>query len=134
MAELTGGYQIGDHFFPFAARFKLGDPVLVEELTGLTWNEFLDRLPDEDSADDEMPDPVAMLGLVGVAVWRANPTWRRDRVIRYVQQQEMENVTAIAPDTEDGEDGPPATTEAGLKDSEPPASGSESDSASTSEP
>ena len=133
MAERTGGYQIGDHFFPFASSFKLGDPVLVEELTGLTWVEFLDRLPDDDSADDEIPDPVAMLGLVGVSVWHANPGWRRARVIKYVQLQNMENVTAIAPEVDEGDDGPPAETEAGSTASETTQSDSESASDSTSE-
>lgn len=119
MAVEQVGVQIGKHFFPFPTAFRLGDPVLVEELTGLTWSDFVDRLPDEDAPDDGPEDPVAMLGMIGVAIWQANPTWRRDRVVRYVNTLDMSTVEIVGPDAEEpgpddekdtkpGGDGPPA--------------------------
>ena len=129
------GFQIGRRFYPFPASFRLGDPVLVEELTGLDWHAFLDRLPDEDAPDGQEPDPVAMLGLVGVAVWQANPRWRRDRVVSYVQGLDMGDVEAVgADDDEEDEASPPAEAEPapGQPDSETSASSSRPESESPS--
>lgn len=130
------GFQIGRRFYPFPASFRLGDPVLVEELTGLDWHAFLDRLPDEDAPDGQEPDPVAMLGLVGVAVWQANPRWRRDRVVSYVQGLDMGDVEAVGADddAEEDEASPPAEAEPapGQPDSETSASSSRPESESPS--
>lgn len=98
------GVQIGSHFYPLPTAFRLGDPVLVEELTGLDWNSFVERLPDEDEPDDAPEDPVAMLGMIGVAVWQRNPTWKRDRVVRFVTALNMENVEIVGPELEQGVD------------------------------
>jgi hypothetical protein len=95
------GVQIGNHFYPLPTTFRLGDPVLVEELTGLTWGEFVERLPDEDAPDDMPEDPVSMLGLIGVAVWQGNTTWRRDRVVRFVTTLAMDKVEITGPEPEE---------------------------------
>lgn len=117
------GVQIGRHFFAFPTAFRLGDPVLVEELTGIPWSEWVDRLPDEDEPDDGPEDPVAMLGLIGVAIWQANPTWRRDRVVRYVNSIDKSTIEIVGPALEEpgiddeeghaggGDDDPPALSE-----------------------
>lgn len=135
------GFQIGSRFYPFPSSFRLGDPVLVEELTGLDWNAFLERLPDEDDPADENADPAAMLGLVGVAVWQQNPRWRRDKVVRYVQGLDMGDVEAIGDEDEAGEERPPEQpaetpeeTAAGQPGSDSSASSSRSGSESPSEP
>lgn len=126
------GFQIDDRLYPVPEAFRLVDPVLVEELTGLSWGEFEDRLPSgDDDIDGQGADPVALVGLVGVAVWQQNPRWRRDRVVRYVQQIPQDKLSIYAPDDEDGDGGPPAGT-AGATTSGPSASNSESGSDTTS--
>ncbi len=72
-------FEIFDKEYPLPQAFRMGDPVLVEEVTGLTWGEFSDRMDDADG------DPAIMLGMLAVAVWQTNPRWRRDRVARYVE-------------------------------------------------
>jgi len=134
MAPETPGFQIAGRFYPMPGGFKLGDPVLIEEVTGLEWDRFLDRLPDE-TDDEGTEDPVVMLGLVAVAVWHANPGWRRDKVVRFVQSVDREAVEVFGGDDDDGGDaGPPAPTEAGQDSSETSASSSESDSDTVSPP
>ena len=133
MAE--AGYQIGKRFFPFPASFRLGDPVLIRDLTGMSWEEFVNAMPDEDDPD-AIGDPVVMLGMLGVAVWQTNPTWRRDRVVKYVQNVMIEDVEAVGIDdeegVEEGDAGPPVVTN-GSQAYERTAETSSSDSDSTSE-
>lgn len=125
------GFQIGKRLYPFPSRFRMGDPVLVEQLTGITWPQFVDRLPDDDETPD---DPIAMLGMVGVAVAQGNPTWRRDRVVRYVTELNMEDVEVVGPQLEDAEDdaSPPLAADSGEQTSNgsPPQSLSVLESAS----
>lgn len=131
-AETRAGFMIGDAFYPFPTAFRLGDPVLVEELTGLAWDEFVDRLPDENDGDKDGTDPVALIGLVGVAVWQQNPRWRRERVVRFVESIDQGDFTVSAPEPEEENGGPPAPP-AGGKASETSASSSGSDSDTDSE-
>lgn len=142
------GFQIGRRFYPWPFKFLLGDPVLLEELTGLEYDKFLERLPDEDTAETDDLDPVAMVGLIGVAVWHENPTWKRDRVVRYVQGLTRDQVQMVAPEQEaepqvgdpdyveppPGDAGDPPSESGGLKDSETPTPPSDSETASHSEP
>lgn len=147
------GYKIGNKVYPFPARFLLGDPVLVRELTGLEWADFLERLPDADDLEDVTytEDPVATLGLVGVAIWHGHPTWKRDKVVRYTLALAQGEVTFVAPEVEEplpegapegaaaavaDDAGPPEiqTSLAGSPTSETPAQPSGSDSAPTSAP
>ena len=118
MAE--AGYQIGKRFFPFPTSFRLGDPVLIRELTGMDWDEFIRAMPDEDDPD-AIGDPIVMMGLLGVAVWQANPTWRRDKVARFVQGINIEEVEAIG--GEEDEDEVPLEEEASKKKAGSKASG-----------
>lgn len=103
------GFEIKGRFYPFVESFRLGDPVLVERLTGLEWHEWIERLPDGDdpTADGDLSDPLVMLGMVGVAIWQGNPSWARDKVARYVERLNMEDVEATGDDQEDEFDPPP---------------------------
>ncbi len=145
-AAPPAGFRINGRFYPWPGSFRLGDPVLLEELTGLTYESFLERLPDDDSPDD--PDPVAMAGLIGVAIWHEHPTWRRDRVVRYTQQIEKEAIELVGAEFEDEPepadpdyvepakavgDGPPASPPDGQNGSETPAPPSGTETASPSE-
>ncbi len=111
-------FEVFDKEFPLPQAFRMGDPVLVEEVTGLTWGEFSDRM------DDAEGDPAIMLGMLAVAVWQTNPRWRRDRVARYVEAIKIEDVKFVGEDREE-EANPPAN--GSLKDvglssvSRPPA-------------
>lgn len=101
------GWQINGRLYPFVTSFRLGDPVLVEALTGLSWVEFVDRLPDDD-VDEQPDDPVVNLGLIGVAVAQVHTTWRRDRVVQYVTGLPMETVEWVGaeepPEAEPGDE------------------------------
>ncbi len=61
------------------------------------------RVRSEMGEEDEL-DPIAMLGMIGVAIWQENPTWRRDRVVRYTQALERDQVELVAPDVPDEEE------------------------------
>ena len=95
------GFVIGDRTYPFVTVFRLCDPVLVSQLTNMTWHEFVELL------DDDEADPAAMAGMIGVAVWQGNPRWTRERVVRYIEQLDMDSVDVIAPDDEADADPPP---------------------------
>lgn len=110
MAE-EAGFQIGKRFYPFPGSFRLGDPVLVREVTGMDWGEFVEKLPsdEDDIGFVEESDAIVLLGLVAVAVWQGNPTWRRDKVSRYVQSLDMTDVQPVGGE-EEAEERPPEMT------------------------
>lgn len=95
------GFLIEGTVYPFPTSFRLCDPVLVSKLTGMPWGEFVEAITDGDASD-----PTTMVGMVGVAVWQANPRWSRDKVIRYVENLSMDALDV----QDDGEDdaAPPA--------------------------
>lgn len=105
--------EIEGRVYALPQSFRLGDPVLVQEVTGLAWPEFVDRL------DDAADDPTALLGMIAVAVWQGNPRWRRDKVARYVEALQMDALQVVVPDREVDE-GPPVETPA-----TPPATSSD---------
>lgn len=76
------GFSIGDEFYAFPTAFRLGDPVLVAEVTGLGWNEFAEML--------DQGDPRTLAGLVAVSVWQKHPQWRRERVVLFVEGLAMD--------------------------------------------
>jgi len=99
------GFEIGGNLYPFPTSFRLGDPVLVEQVTGLDWPTFTNRLDDADYDEDL----VTLSGLIAVALWQSNPTWRRDRVVREVERLNLESVKVVG--DEPADDSPPAVTE-----------------------
>lgn len=80
--------------YPVPTAFRLGDPVLVADVTGMDWMDFAELL------DEGSGDPRAMLGLLSVAVWQKHPTWRRDKVARFVEQVPMEQLRVEGGDDE----------------------------------
>jgi hypothetical protein len=118
------GFSIGTEFYPFPSSFRLGDPVLVAEVTGISWNEFAEMLDDG--------DPRTLAGLVAVAVWQKNPGWRRERVLRYVEALEMDALQ-FQGDVE-GDAGPPGVAgDSGITEHSPATSTSSSDEKDPSE-
>lgn len=69
--------------------FRLGDPVLVAEVTGLPWIEFAQMLDEGDSR--------TLAGLVAVAVWQKHPDWRREKVVRYVESISISDLEVDSP-------------------------------------
>jgi len=88
-----GVFLIDDREYAMPTSFRLIDPVLIRELTGLEWMEFTQRLDgvdaDDPAASDTDMDPVVLLGLVGVAVWQQHPRWSREKVKRYVGELDI---------------------------------------------
>lgn len=106
MAE-DAGFVLGGEFYPTPQAFRLGDPVLIAELTGLTFPEFAEALGDE----DRRSDPSILVGLIGVSVWQKHPKWTRARVVAYVQALDLGSLQFQG--GEEDEDVPPEVTELG---------------------
>jgi hypothetical protein len=126
------GFEIHSTFYRMPEAFRMGDPVLVEDVSGLTWTEFSDRM------DDTGGDPAVMLGMLAVAVWQANPKWRRDRVARFVESVDIADVKFIGDEAEedarppDVEDSPKAENSTS-KSGQPAASPSDTNQSSTTQ-
>lgn len=89
-------FQIDGTDYPVPQAFRLGDPVLVAEVTGLSWAEFAELL------DEGSGDPRAMLGMIAVAVWQTNPGWKRERVRRMVEALSMDSVEFVGAEDDEG--------------------------------
>lgn len=108
------GVEIYKRFYPWPERFRLGDPVLVKEVTGMRWPEFVAALEEQD--EDEAPDQVVLAGLIAVAFWQGNPQMSRDKARRAVEKIPQEDIELIGSDEEDDVD-PPAQAGAGVQPS-----------------
>lgn len=97
-AEEKPGVKINGVFFPLPESFRLGDPVLVREVTGLTWDEFTAMLEQEEG---EITDPSVLTGMIAVSVWQANPKWPRARVVSFVEKVDLSDLETITPETEE---------------------------------
>ena len=89
MPDSKPKFVIGGQEYPMATTFRLVDPVLVREATGMAWADFVEALDDE----SRRADPTVLLGLLAVAVWQAHPRWTRDRVLRFLEDVEITSVT-----------------------------------------
>lgn len=122
------GFRIGDDFYQFPQRFRIGDTVLVSEVTGLEFDVFAERIDAINTAiengEDDHADVKALIGLIAVAVWQANPKWTRDRARQFVEALDMNGFTIEA-----GDDGPPGQqAEALLASPSPDVSGASTSS------
>lgn len=83
--------------YDYPASSKLGDAALIERLTGLTHAEWRTRyrasleavLDDDDTLEE---DSAVSIGIVAMAVARANPRWSRGQVVEYVNDLDWEDV------------------------------------------
>lgn len=96
------GFEIRGVFYPMPSSYRVCDPVVVAEVTGMTWNEFADALDDD--------DPRALPGLLAVAVWQKNPSWRRDKVVSFLQRVDLDEIVWPEPEGPEDDAGPPAET------------------------
>lgn len=92
------GFIIAGREYPFPETFRLGDPVLITQTTGMTFKEFSAALDDEELRED----PAVLLGLVAVAVSQGNPRWKRDRVIEFVEQIDLDSFDSFGGDDPQG--------------------------------
>lgn len=101
------GVEIYKRFYPWPASFRLGDPVLVKEVTGMRWPDFAQALDEMDP--DEVPDQVVLAGLIAVAFWQGNPQMSRDKVRRTLERIPMEELEIVEGDegTIEGDASPP---------------------------
>lgn len=106
------GVEIYKRFYAWPDRFRLGDPVLVKEVTGMRWPDFAQALDELDP--EEAPDQVVLAGLIAVAFWQGNPQMSRDKVRRTLERIPMEDIEIV-----EGDEG---VVEA---DASPPAEGGE---------
>jgi hypothetical protein len=95
-------FKVGEETYEFPTRFRFCDPVLIRELTGLEFQDFAERLDDGQKNPGDAGDPAIMTGLLGVAIWQANPTWKRERVVRHVEGLNLDEFSVEAADA-----GPP---------------------------
>lgn len=107
-------------FYPLVSDFKTGDAMLVERVTGLTWRDFIARLPDEDDDSDVM-DAVVSAGLLAVAVAHVHDSWGRERVASYVEATPMAHVVWHEPDEAEVPVRPPAISAGETSSSSSPA-------------
>ena len=107
------GVEIYKRFYPWPESFRLGDPVLVKEVTGMRWPDFAQALDEMDP--EEAPDQVVLAGLIAVAFWQGNPLMSRDKVRRTLERIPMEEFEIV-----EGDEGPVEG------DASPPAEGGES--------
>lgn len=122
------GFEIAGEFYKFPVTYRLCDPVLVAEITGLDWEEFAERLDNK--------DPRVLPGLLAVGVWQKYPRWKRDKVVNYVQTVEFDALSFPDVTTPEDDAGPPelAATTASATESSTPASGENEASDATPEP
>lgn len=105
------GFELYKRFYPWPEKWRLGDPVLVKEITGMRWPDFVQALNDSDP-DDET-DPVLILGMAAVAFWQGNPQMSRDKVRRLIERIPQEEFELV-----EGDDaGPPDLAEGGASPS-----------------
>jgi len=111
------GVEIYKRFYPWPDSFRLGDPVLVKEITGMRWPEFVQALADQNEAIAEAtemglepppPDQVVLAGLIAIAFWQGNPLMSRDKARRALERLPMEDLELIDGDEGEVDFGPPA--------------------------
>lgn len=104
---MSAAFEIAGVVYPVPTAFRITDPALVREITGMDWDTFVTGLR------EEQEDPVLVSGLLAVAVSQANPGWRRDRVVRYLGEIDFTDMNVHAAETNgSGTDArPPGETE-----------------------
>lgn len=74
----------------------LTEPPIIEQLTGLKYKEWAERLDDSaeewriakaEGLDNPQPDLLVMLGMIGAAVAQKYPQWSIDKVVRFVRDR-----------------------------------------------
>ena len=109
------GFMVDGEFYPVTGKVRLCDAVLIEQVTGLDFAQFTerqDRMAEaaesaEATGEELEMDPVVGAGMVAIAVWQKHPRWKRDKVVDFCQQLDVERLQPVIP-LDAGGDGPPA--------------------------
>jgi hypothetical protein len=109
VSDQQEGFEIKGRFYPWAEQMRLQDPLLVTQVTDLSYTEFLkawqrtiESMNDPDSEDDV--DPIIFNGLVAVAIWQQNPEWSRARVVRFMEHLSQDDLEVVGGDEVEEED------------------------------
>lgn len=104
MMEQENGVSLGGEFYSLEnPRIKITDNRLIKDLTGLSMTEFAEAW--------ERGEYEAMLALLAVQIARQHPEWRREDVIRFLDQYDMDELKEILPARVDDQPDPPAQEE-----------------------
>jgi hypothetical protein len=118
-----------------AATTRLGDPALIEALTGLKHSEWrrryvasLQAVLDQQEAIERGEEPegdydedaLVTQGILGMAIARKHPTWSRSKIVEFVNGISYEEIEILAVEVEED-----PTTEAATEAPSSPASGTE---------
>lgn len=102
-------FQVGDETYSFPTRYRLGDALLIEELTGLDMEQFGARV-DALTKPGAEGDLKALAGMLGVAVWQAHPQWTQARVVAFINDVDFSSFDVKAPEVQADPPAEPATT------------------------
>jgi hypothetical protein len=106
------GFLINAIHYPMPSAFRVGDPMLVQEITGMEFPEFAAAIDDE----DRRKNPVILAGLIGVAIWQRNPKFSRAKVVSLVERLQMDDIDFVG-DAEVDTTVPPTVAAEGLDES-----------------
>lgn len=98
MNSMEDGVEIYNRFYPWPSQFRLGDPVLVREVTGMSWPEFVAAL--DTFEDEDTPDQVVLAGLIAVAFWQGNPQMTREKARRAIEKTPQDMIEVVEGDEE----------------------------------
>ena len=111
------GVEIYKRFYPWPDAARLGDPVLVSEITGMKWPDFEIAQAEYSQAVEDAremggeppsPDPILFVGMVAIAFWQGNPMMTRDKARRALERISMDDIELIDGDDLEDDVGPPA--------------------------
>lgn len=117
---MRDGVEIFGRFYPWPSKFRLGDPVLVREVTGMDWPEFVRALDAMD--EDDAPDQVVLAGMIAVAFWQGNQQMTREKARRTIEKIPQDKIEIVEGDDERPPDeaaGEPPSTTSGTSDDSP---------------
>jgi len=129
--------------YEYPASSKLGDAALIERLTDLTHAEWRRRYRDSlqaviDGDENVEEDSAISIGIVAMAVARANPRWTRTQVVEFVNALDWDEVEFEAGEETDplaaGAESAPTTEPTGTPPAEPSRSDSDTGSSESTTP
>jgi hypothetical protein len=94
-APIEPGFEVRGRFYPFPTTFRVCDPILVYQVTGWEFQQFADSIAQGETPDGGADNPIAVAGLIAVAIWQKFPDWRRDQVVRYVESLGQNDVKIV---------------------------------------
>lgn len=105
MTDQQAGFEIHGRFYPMPTTIKGRDPIVIKEVSGMTFREFAEASDDPSSAFD----PGVVITWVAIAVWRANPGWSRATLLGYIGDLDFDAIKGVGANEEEGAPaGPPA--------------------------